>query len=158
MKAMAVIGGTGRGKTTFIKNEILSRVNSHIIYDVNNEYYKNSFHLPEIEEFIDRIEDIRNVTFVFEEATIFFKHSQGVSRKVENLLVRKRHKQQFFVFVFHALHQIPVSIIDYLDTYVLFKTDENINLVENKFRGHERIINNYREVLKSDNFHFYKVF
>lgn len=158
MKALAVIGGTGRGKTTFVKN-LISKIKSQpIIYDVNNEYYKSGYQLPEIEDFIRTVENLEGKLIVFEEAKIFFSHHGKRTERIERLLIRKRHTKNFYIFVFHGLHQIPVGIIDYINTYVLFKTDENPNLVLSKFAKHERINNNYLEVLNHKDFHYYKEF
>lgn len=158
MKSLIIVGGTGRGKTTFIKTKILNKVSNPIIYDINGEYYNERKELLDIEEFLDRLEQTRNKTFVFEEATSFFDHSSKVSRQMKRILTRKRHRKHTLIFVFHALHQVPVNILSHIDLYVLFKTDENPTLVESKFRKHERIIKPYWRVYKHPDPHYKEIF
>ena len=158
MKAMLIIGGTGRGKSHFLKTEILPKIQEPIIYDINNEYYQEQIALPTPEQFVDSIENIKNRVFVFEEASTFFNHSSGLTTKVKNILARKRHKNQFLIFVFHALHEIPIDIFKHISTTVLFKTKDRNTLIETKFRHDEQIVEAYREVLNNPNPHYKKVF
>lgn len=155
---MLLIGGTGRGKSHFLKNEILPHIKKPIIYDVNNEYYKEQINLPDIDVFVEMIKPLKNRTFIFEEASNFFTHSKGVTNDIKNMLSRKRHKNQFFIFIFHALHEVPIDIFKHINTTVLFKTKDRSTLINTKFRHDSSIIEAYNEVLKNENPHYRKIF
>lgn len=158
MKSMIVVGGTGRGKTTFIKNEILAHVKNPIIYDINNEYYDKDYILPEMGEFIEKVKQVKNKLFVFEEATSFFDHSERTAKEMKKLLTRKRHTNRSFIYVFHALHQVPISILSHIDTFVLFKTNENPTLVKAKFRHFDRLIEPYNRIYENSDPYYKEIF
>jgi len=158
MKAVCIIGGTGRGKSTVVKELLSKYKGSAIVYDVNNEYYQSEkYTLPEVDEFINYVENKHNSLIVFEEATAFFKHGNRFNT-LEKMLIRKRHNKQYFIFVFHALHKVPADILDYIDTFVLFKTNENAELIRNKFKSDKRVLEAYNEVKNSPDFHYKKIF
>lgn len=156
-KAIICVGGTGKGKTTFVKSR-LRKVNKNAIhlYDVNNEYtefYKGKF--TTFETFTEKAAKITNAVIVFEESTIFFSHT-GSSQTIREILVRKRHTQNTIIFVFHSLRQIPRFIIDMCNYMVIFKTNDNAELVEKRF-DNEVITSAYNRVKENKDDHFFEV-
>lgn len=159
MKALVIVGGTGRGKSTKIKQILMQIKKRPIIYDVNNEYYKTGYNLPEMKDFITLCENSTNQLFIFEEATMFFDHKAGGdAKRISRLLVRKRHQKNYYIFVFHAMHQVPLFIHDYVQNFILFKTDEPKDLVLSKFAKNEKIRNAYLDVFDNKNPHYFKEF
>ncbi len=139
MKAIAVIGGTGQGKSTFIKEVLLSNMAGRkLIYDVNNEY-KTGKALPSIVDFLKTAKTAIKTCIVFEEATIFFSN-RGFNDELLDILVRKRHTQNVIILVFHSLRAAPKYVLDMVDTIVLFKTKDLQNEVMIKFRGEKDIL------------------
>src|SRR6478736_183058 len=104
-KAIIVVGGTGMGKTTFVKS-MLSHIHPENIwlYDVNNEYgeYIISAPLLPFETFCNRASSLKQCVIVFEEATIFL-NNKGSNQKLIDILVRKRHTENLVILVFHSL-------------------------------------------------------
>lgn len=126
-----VCGGTGTGKTSYIQNLIKNKPNV-LIYDVNNEYNKNS-KLISISDFLLIACNSRNKIIVFEEATIYFNHRNN-SEKLTEFLVRKRHFENYNILVFHSLRSIPIHILDFTDYITLFDTSDNIVHISEKFK------------------------
>lgn len=151
-----VCGGTGSGKTSYIKN-IIEGKNNVLIYDVNAEYFKNSS-LPTISDFLNKAVNSRQKIIVFEESTIYFNHRNN-SEKLTEFLVRKRHFGNYNILVFHSLRSIPLHILDFTDYITLFKTSDNIQLIKEKFKymnvleSFELIQNcNFKQFCSEENF------
>jgi len=152
-KSIIIVGSTGTGKTTFVK-DILKGVNIPLfIYDVNNEYSefpntnKNNF---DFKKFTIDANNKINTCIVYEEATIFFSHG-GSTEHVRSQLVRKRHTKNLFVFNFHALHQVPMYLLDFCDLLVIKKTKDNSKLIFDKFKYNENIIEAYQAIKEDGN-------
>ena len=157
MKAILVVAQTGQGKTTFTKN-LLSKVNKNrIIYDVNGEY-KEFYNKPfiDFETFLKQTKSLTNSMVVFEEATMFFSN-RGNSKDMVEMLVRKRHTNNFYILLFHSLRAIPTYILDLCNYLVLFKTNDNPALVESKFNGWDSIINSYNQLKEAPDHSFIEI-
>lgn len=150
-----VVGGTGTGKTTFV-HEKLRKVNKNslFIYDVNNEYkeFTRGNPLPDREVFTDLGMNTENGVFVFEEATIYFKN-KSTDEKLTEILVRKRHTNNTIFLVFHSLGSIPKYIYQLSNYIVLFKTNDSVSDVKQKF-GRENFINAFNEVQSNPDKHY----
>jgi Cdc6-like AAA superfamily ATPase len=153
-----VVGATGTGKTTFVK-DFLKRVpnkDSIFIYDVNNEY--NEFHdepfEPDEEIYLTRIMNLKNSVIVMEEATIFFS-TKSISKQMKSMLVRKRHQFNYIFLNFHSLRQVPHWVYELCTHITVFKTNDGEKLVNSRFED-ERLTKMFIEVNKSSNKHFNK--
>ncbi len=134
-KAIIIVGGTGAGKTTWVKTK-LKKVDkkSILLYDVNNEYkeFTDGSSLPDFDDFSNRATRVSNAVIVFEEATIFLSN-QGSNKNVRDILVRKRHTNNTIFLVFHSLRAVPRNIFDLCNYVVLHKTNDNVDLIDNRF-------------------------
>ncbi len=133
-KAVAIIGTTGTGKTTFIKDRIKNvNKNALFLYDVNKEYTDIiiSPYLT-MDEFLQKSVKLNNACIVFEEATIFFSNKSNIA-EIRELLVRKRHTNNTIFFVFHSFRDVPHSIISLINYMIIFKTQDSEKLVQTKF-------------------------
>ena len=152
-KAIIIVGSTGTGKTTYVKN-ILSGISIPLfIFDVNNEYkdFSNkNYNHSDFKKFTSDANMKTNHCIVYEEATIFFLHG-GSTELIRSQLVRKRHTKNLFVFNFHALHQVPMYLLDFCDLMIIKKTKDNSKLIYDKFKYNENIINAYNEVREDNN-------
>jgi len=158
MKSILIIGNTGTGKTTFVKS-LLKKTRADVyIYDINNEYteFNNLFEFSNISDFTTIASQQKDSFLIFEEATIFFSNKSSGTTTTE-ILVRKRHTNNFIVFVFHSLRTVPLHIFDLCDILVLHKTGDNINLIQRKFDGNDKVINAFNESLTSEDKYFRKI-
>lgn len=130
-KAILIVGARGSGKTTTAK-EIISKVNkdARIVYDVNAEYadlYPKPF--LEFDDFTAQLNKIRNGVILIEEATIFLSN-HGNNFDIRSALVKARHNNNTFIFVFHSLRSIPVYIFNLCDYVYLHKTNDTTDIAE----------------------------
>lgn len=136
-KAILVIGGTGSGKTTWIKKNIVSQVDATrlLVNDVNAEY--TEYGLAEInpeepEQFARLVSVSTEIVAVFEEATIFYS-TRGNDQLMRKILVGKRHRNNVIVLVFHSIRAIPHYIFDLINYVVLFRTADDEQLVADRY-------------------------
>ncbi len=133
MEVITIVGGTGQGKTPYIKQLIKGK--NCLIFDVNNEYglepyngkNNRSYFIGSAEEFIRLCFGKRNTACVFEEATGFLGFN--TQTELKRLIVNKKHVNNYYIFVFHDVNSVPKFIRDLTDKYVLFKTfdiDKNV--------------------------------
>ena len=127
-----IVGTKGTGKTTKAK-EIVSKVTDKpkFVYDINVEYSDSSI-LPDFQDFCEQMSEKDNSVILYEEATIFLSASH-TNREVNKQLVRSRHQNNLFVFVFHSLRTVPRWIMDFADYLILFKTMDSAKNVARKF-------------------------
>lgn len=148
MYAVAIVGTTGTGKTTHVKELIRKSKGNFIVYDVNNEYGTRE-ELPTIEDFMKAANRKRNCLIIFEEATIFFSN-RSTNKDLRELLVRKRHTNNFIVLVFHSIRTIPKEITDLLDFIYLRKTNDTEQIIDYKFGQNESLLRSFNQVKQSN--------
>ena len=148
--AIAIIGGTGSGKSTQTRDLINIMKPSNLeIYDVNNEY-SDIIDQPfeEMKEFQTRVKECTNTLIVFEEASMFFSNRGGAGDEMRSILVRKRHQRNDIILNFHSVRQLPRDIADFVDYVYLKKTNDTEKFVREKIDDDE-FIEMWREVKTS---------
>ena len=133
-QSVIIVGGTGVGKTTFIK-ERLKKVHPKalLLYDVNNEYTDIiKAPLIDFKKFTEIATRVKNGVIVFEEATIFL-NNKGSNADLYDILVRKRHTNNTIFLVFHSFRFIPSYIYNLCNRVIVFKTNDPRTLVDSKF-------------------------
>lgn len=158
MKNYVVIADQDRGKSFFVKNDILKKFHhrKNYIYDINGEYgeFRNELQgLPSKEEFLKIVpcdtNPPSNCNVVFEEATSFFSRG-GTTESALNLhIFRRFHTKNINVFVFHGINMVPLDILIAIDFFIIFKTSDDVEKLEKKFSGHpigERLIEAYKDI------------
>lgn len=140
MYLILIAGMTGEGKTTYLKKFIAGK--RQYIFDVNNEY-----NLPDdlqirpqmrnrdldINRFLSVCKSIKGYNICFEDATGFFRGKQHAA--LSQLIVGKRHTQNNFIFLFHSINRIPPELMEISNYIILFKTTDNIDLIDRKFKN-----------------------
>ena len=153
------IGRQGCGKTTLSKELLEARPKGMpvMIYDINNEYsqyYPEPF--EDFDVFLNKISDesVRRTYILIEEATIFF-NTQSNFYQMKNVLVRARHTGNIIQLNFHSFGSIPKGIYNLLNYVTVFKTNDNLKNVTDRF-DHPKVIEAYKEAIASKDEHFYK--
>jgi len=136
-----IIGRPDEGKSYFIKQYLKTNKNSPcLVFDVENEYkfltsdksQRRSRDIDlDMKKFIEICEKKTYTICVFEESTGYFRGNVG--DKLVKLIQRRKHTKNTFLFVFHSIHSIPPAIIDFASYVVLFKTNDNLVQVKQKF-------------------------
>lgn len=140
MNLFLIVGMTGQGKTTFIlDNAIKDR--KCFVFDVNNEYsflptfsgadIPQSRFIGDYKGFLEIVALKGESNIVFEEATGFFKGA--VSKDLSKLIINKRHTKNNYMFLFHSWRSVPPGIFDLVNVAVVFKTNDNPELVLKKY-------------------------
>lgn len=160
-KCMVVVGGTGVGKSTFIKNFIKSHLKDprfkHLINDINNEYksFTTFSKSGELQPFLEHVQKIQNTMVVFEEATIYFGNNTR-NAMLTRLLTLKRHSNNFYILVFHSLNDMAKNVKTHIDLLVLFKTNDLFSDVKKKLG--DRWIPAYAQMKKHPDKHHCKIY
>lgn len=157
---LIVVGSTGTGKSTFIKQlkkTVVSGKHANkttLIFDFQNEHSdinavrvvpnKNLPVKIAKEKFFKQFLLKNNSCIIFEEARIYCKH-QDLNEDMIKKLVGKRHDNNTIIFSFHSMRQIPLWLLDYTD-FVFMKHTIDTNI--QRFREYPEIIEAF-ECLKS---------
>src|SRR6478735_11307612 len=132
-KVGLIVGQRGTGKTTKVK-QIIKPVHKDalLLHDVGGQY-KDIYNKPllDFDKFTNLCTKMSNGVFVFEEATIFLRHTPA--KDVVDFLVKSRYRQNTVLFVFHSLRSVPRYIYDLSDFIILFKTKDNTAIVKERF-------------------------
>jgi ABC-type sugar transport system ATPase subunit len=127
-KVFVIIGGRREGKSTIAK--LICKISrkfdkkKFLIFDINNEY--NEFQRSkqfEVKDFLKQASEAKNTIVLFDEATIFVKHSSN-SENILNLLVRTAHTGNTIIFCFHAINKVPQFMLELCNYIILLKTLE----------------------------------
>jgi hypothetical protein len=151
MKAIIIVGNTGRGKTSAAMDTLYKAIEENreiFVYDPNAdflEFYQKPF--TDEETFLKSVKNKKNSFILFEEATIFFSN-KGNDRNLRSLLVRKRHQNNTIVLLFHSLRSIPIYVFELTNYLVLYKTADNENLILKKFEGFPEITESFLKLKK----------
>ena len=150
-KCIIIVGNTGTGKTTEARR-LMRAVGSmeKYIYDVNNEYKDiRGAVFCEFKEFLAEAKHKENTCILFEEATIFFSHSNS-TETIKNILVRKRHTNNLLIFNFHALRQVPLFILDFANYIIIGKTNDLESRVSAKFADAPKIYTAWQDAQEDE--------
>ena len=141
MYLIPVIGHTGQGKTVWTKKFIEGK--RQYIFDVNNEYKDlplDNIISPKMrnisldkEHFVRVCMQLNNTNCVVEDATGFLRGK--IESDFSKMLAAKRHKGNNYILLFHSINRVPPEIMEMANYVTLFKTNDNIDTVEKKFRN-----------------------
>jgi phospholipid N-methyltransferase len=153
------VGRSGCGKTTITREMLDKRPKNMpvLIYDINQEYtdlYPAEF--EDFDVFLAKLsfEETRHHYIVIEEATIFF-NTQSNFQDMKNVLVRARHTGNIIQLNFHSFSSIPKGIYNLLDYVIVFKTNDNLKSVTDRF-DNPKVVTAYQEAIESPDEHFHK--
>lgn len=149
-KLYLLIGFTGSGKSVLTRK--LIDKNNHLVFDINNEYnlptdnkLPKSRFIGDYEDFVQLATKKKNTFVVFEDATGFF--DGRIDKETRRLIVKKRHQNNNYLFLFHSIHQVPKGIILHTNYVVIFKTNDTIIDVERKF---PKFVDAFKKVNSAD--------
>ena len=159
MNLIIIVGGTGQGKSTFVNKNLLknqikkNQFNKDVfclspasrnqyIFDINNEYIlpDDSVLRPHMrnvncddKQFINNCAQVKNTNIVFEDASGFLRGKQ--SKQVARLIVGRRHTNNNYIILFHSINRVPPELMEYCNYFVLFKTNDNLKDIDQKFKN-----------------------
>lgn len=150
---IVIAGRQDTGKTTFAKT-LIQAGRPVFVYDFRAEYGGKA--KQPFGEFIKQANNKRETTIIIEEATVFLSN-RGDNEDVKNLLAGRSHDGNTIVIIFHSLRTVPTYILDLCDYYVLFKTNDNEQLISNKFKFNDQLLEDFQTVKQSQDPHFHIV-
>ena len=159
MNLILIIGHRGQGKSTLTRRLIEGA--RCYVFDVNNEYTD----LPDdrvirprmrsveldVKKYLEISKNLRGTNLVFEDATGFFRGRQ--SQELSRQLVKARHNRNNFIFLFHSINRVPPELMEMSNVVFLFKTVDNADYVERKFRN-EALTAAYRKLKTAPKYHY----
>lgn len=126
MYAILVVGKPKAGKT-YTAHKLVEKFNGYVsVYDINNEPCWKEYDavhglLPD--EYIEYIKGVSGC-HVFEDATGFLD-TRSKNGPLNKMLIAKRHEpKQIFIFLFHALSQVPKWVKTSVDMIYLGRTND----------------------------------
>ena len=141
--AIAVVGKTKSGKTTFVRDSLVSQIADPerlYIYDIGNEYGQGI--TEDWADWMAGLENVKNSFVIIEEATINLSPRSDF-QPVTRLMTRKRHDGNTIVLVFHSLYRVPPNLIHWIDEWYIFRTLDNTQKVRDKFADMPHIMAAY---------------
>lgn len=159
-----IIGETGSGKSTLAK-KIAFQYPNLCAYDIQNEYglpvfnaktANKKFQLPNsiytFKDFVKFTKKLKGFCFIVEEATGVLRGSVG-TEFVQSIL-SKRHTQNRFIIIFHALHRVPPQLYEFADYIYLFKTQDLEKNIKSKYPKMLDFYDKLQKMPKYSNFKF----
>lgn len=153
-RVIFLAGATGTRKTTWIREQVLLRVNlPRYINDIDREFMPEFHNVPYINpsEFKKKVQDKWESIFVFSEAGIYFSHKEGVDMVMREILKSARKRGNWVVFDFHAISELPVEMLRFCNYLVIKKTVMETSQQINKFKQYPEILEAYTKVMNSAN-------
>lgn len=139
--AIIIVGYQGAGKTLLSKSLIKSVHSSNLrILDINNEYTEFGGRVadkegePDFDTYIEMMIAEKKKVFVTEDATVIFSH-RGYDPRLVRAIIKKRHSENVYIFLFHSLRVIPRDVFEYSDELWLLKTADTDDTIAGKYKG-----------------------
>lgn len=152
-----LVGRRKTGKSTFLKNRLKkAHKDNLVLFDINGEH-KELYPKPLMyfDEFTEHCTNVRNALIAIEEGTVFLPN-RGNNEDVRNFLARARHNNCSVFIVFHSFRAVPGYIYDLADLIVVFKTNDQEDLIQKKF-GDPNLTAAFLAIKESDNKHAFKI-
>lgn len=144
---ICVIGGTGTGKTPFVK-KLLAQSNflNKLVYDPRREYSLDDYTVfYKLKYFKEKVSEARGAAIVVEEATGFISSFKDI--ELTEWMIASEHNNNFVVFVFHTLMDAPKYVLNKCKFVQLFKTgDEPKDVMLNRARFYDYFMNENKPV------------
>lgn len=144
MKGASIIiaGYQGAGKTLLAKSIIEPVHEDRLrILDINDEYgefgkgiVKDKEGEPDFETYSQMMIRDRQKIFLTEDATTIFPH-RGYDLNLVRAIIKKRHSQNVYLFLFHSLRVVPRDVFEYSDELWLLKTADTDDSIASKYKG-----------------------
>jgi hypothetical protein len=138
-KVILIAGRKKTGKTTLLLS-LIKNVNPDAlrVHDISGKCLEQlNYKKPQLSyvDFKKECTSLENAVFIFEEATVFIRHSPD--EDLLNFLVTARHRGNTSIFIFHSLRSIPHYIWNQSDYLYLLKTSDDESIVNQKFHNEE---------------------
>lgn len=160
MYLIGIAGSTGTGKSTFAKKTV-EAAQACFVYDRQNEYKNLPSYAGQIlpkmryfgnfDEYIEICDRLKGYTIICEEATGIFSGRAG--RSFIDIVLSKRHSGNTFVLIFHSIHRVPINIYEFMDFFILHKTNDIEKNIISKYPNLHR---HFLEVRSNPDYHFKK--
>lgn len=163
-KVCCLVGETGVGKTTYVKEFVAESEKKLIGYCRIREDIDLKGHIHT--NFVDFINECNSVTnhhiFIDEAFTCLPKRilikpdkPENIHNQIADLLVNARKLNNWVWIIYHSLSQVPTEwIIPYLNYFVRFQTNDQINYQKTRFSSFPNIVKSLDEYPTIPKFHW----
>jgi len=139
--AVIIVGYQGAGKSLLSKELIKEAHPTRLrILDINREYVDKHPVVadeegePDFETYIEMMIREKQKIFVTEDATTIFSH-RGYDPRLVRAIIKKRHSENVYIFLFHSLRVVPRDVFEYSDELWLLKTADTDDTIAGKYKG-----------------------
>lgn len=161
MKVFTIAGARETGKTTIAK-KLIEKTNSCVVFDANKNYpeltlvtmdkiksgKKQRIISDQFELFMKVTSQLKNISVVFEEATIFFGQRTS-EENFKRLVISCRHSNVVLIFIFHSIMDIPKFVLRQTDYLYLKKTGDMDNDI--KYTRNQNVYDAWKRIMNSPN-------
>ena len=161
-KVIVIVGETGVGKTTYVKNLISKSKREIIAYTRIREdlIFKKAKVFSNFVEFIEKSNQKNNsILFIDEAFTCLPNHllvkpdkPENIHNQIADLLVNARKLNNLIFIVYHALRQVPTQwLLNYINWFIRFQTTDQIEVQCRRFSSFNNIVSsleNHTEIEK----------
>jgi hypothetical protein len=165
-KIILVVGRRGTGKTTFAKKLISVSPLKVLILDTfdHPDYRGIKSIVPDqvarwksgnvrlytgdpVENCQIIFDSVYNSLIVFEDARRYIEPT--IQKSIRQGIVEHRNRNNDLVFMFHNLKDVPPYLCSMYNSLVLFKTNDNTKVRQDKYSNWEEIISVHERVMKN---------
>jgi hypothetical protein len=155
-KIAAIVGVTGAGKTSFIKDNFASQCTNKkiLIYaTVRSDFddFPNAIVFTNFSDFLDAALKEKDALCIIDEAfsclpdklNIKPDKPKNIHNKIARFLTDSRKLNRFVIIIFHALAQVPTQwLLHYLDYFIRFTTQDLLQYQIQRFKSFPNIVQN----------------
>lgn len=151
-KVNCLVGDTGTGKTTLLKEKYCSKVTDKNIFayvrldddfDIKNSQTYNNFM-----QFLTKIHRVKDSLIIIDEAwtalpeklSIKINNPKHPHNMLADVLVNARKMNNFVFIIYHSFSQVPTQwLIPYLHYFIIYRTNDLLQYQYTRFKSFPEI-------------------
>lgn len=136
-----LLGASGGGKSTYVKNNILNSMLQNVIISPELNELKNKKTIETYDfDFHKFLKFYPNTIYILDDAFFLGLESEKRLLVLKEFFVRARKYNTHLVFIYHEAGQVPLRMFTYFTHVIAFKNETNINIQMQRLKGYEYMV------------------